>query len=353
MMKTVQSVNHNGAISVVKFSFCIIIVMMHYSVPASFSEYMFEGGYIYVDFFFILQGFYLLKKWGCENGKNAYNVAVDYLMNRLNRFFPCVFASAFFLLLLQISTGCSDIKFLAKSVLAFLWQISFVSQLFDFMSLERGGIFWFLSASVIIGTFLVWLCSILGKTVYIIAVLAVSFIANYLYINIGNLDIWWSLFTNVPVRASLIRAFMDILIGIIARNIFEYFKRFKKGQCIRFMEIVVSMLISIGSVIIVLYMPHGKADFFLILAFGVLLIALSDAMPRSGGNVTSLLDKMCMPMYVFQVCSIFFVDIMVTPEEKNYMGLVLTLVIDVGASIIWVKYFSQMRLDYLVKKYGG
>lgn len=81
----------NGFISIIKFIYCIIIILMHWGIPSKFSEQcvFLEGGYIFVDFFFVLQGFYLIKQWGTE--QNAYEVAFSYILSRLRRFFPGVF----------------------------------------------------------------------------------------------------------------------------------------------------------------------------------------------------------------------------------------------------------------------
>lgn len=95
----------NGTVSIVKFVFCLVIILMHYSIPAKVgqSERLFEGGYIYVDFFFILQGFYLIKRSvDIENRQSC--DAIAYIKGRIRRFFPCVTCMAILLFLLQLNT---------------------------------------------------------------------------------------------------------------------------------------------------------------------------------------------------------------------------------------------------------
>ena len=128
----------NGMISVIKFCL-IIIIIMHYSIPFSIGNYMFAGGYIYVDFFFILQGFYLIRDQ--DSDISAFDSAKKYFVDRLKRFFPCVFFASILMLVMQVLVNINNNRIVAKSILAFGAQISFVLQLFDFMTLDVGGIF--------------------------------------------------------------------------------------------------------------------------------------------------------------------------------------------------------------------
>lgn len=346
----IKKVRRNGAISGIKLLFCMIIIMMHYNIPSEFGEYMFEGGYLYVDFFFILQGFYLIKDWNCEKEKKAFDYAESYLINRLRRFFPCVFAAALLMLILESIINCRDIEIVVKSASAFLWQISFISQFFDFAALEVGGILWFLSASIIIGTLIVWVCKRIGKSFIIIIPFVISLIINYLYTNIGNMDIWGTLLPGVSIRASLIRALMDVLIGVMAKGIYEYVQKIEFKKWVYYFEIIMSLLITVGSVYAVLYKPHGKMDFYLLMAFGLLLIMLSDSMNGVSFAATDLMDKICMPMYIFQVCSILTVNTFIVTEERSWLGLLIVLFIDLGLSIIWIKYFSKINFRNIFVK---
>lgn len=343
--------NKNGVISFLKFLFCIIIVMMHYGVPSNFSKYMFEGGYIYVDFFFVLQGFYLIKDWTLEEGRNAYNDAMYYFINRLKRFFSCVFFSAVFMLIFELCIAFGDVTVFLKDIFAFLWQILFVSQFFDFMSLEVGGILWFLSASIIIGTLMTFLCKQFGKKILIILPFVISIIINYIYINIGNLDVWGIVFSGLFLRASLIRALLDISIGIMADSIYEFILKYRFRRWFYYFEIFFSTLIIVISMYIVLYMPHAKMDFYLVLCFGLLLIMLSHVFNGKNCKFTNILDKVCMPMYIFQVCSILVTNTFVTPSVRNWAGLICVLIIDIVMSIIWIVFASKINLkNILIEK---
>lgn len=34
----------NGIVSIIKFIYCIIIIVMHFGLPSTYGEYLFEGG---------------------------------------------------------------------------------------------------------------------------------------------------------------------------------------------------------------------------------------------------------------------------------------------------------------------
>lgn len=77
------------------------------------------------------------------------DMASKYLMNRLERFLPAVMTAALLMLIVQIF-ACEGPGDAVMRIIEFFVQISFISQLVPFMTLGAGGVFWFLSASVII-----------------------------------------------------------------------------------------------------------------------------------------------------------------------------------------------------------
>lgn len=304
----------------------------------------FGGGYIFVDFFFVLQGFYLIKQWGTE--QNAYEVAFSYILSRLRRFFPGVFFSAVLMLLLQMFS-CSNGKHLVNLVIAFLAQISFVSQLFSFLQLGAGGIFWFLSASVIVGTILVFICTLLGKKFIIIAPFFVAIFYNDIYQSFGNMDVWWQLVLGETVKVSLERAAAGIMLGIVVRYISLYIKQICFRQHILVMLKIVTVILSIIPILFAVITPYSVADFYLVVLFALIMLLADNLFDGIDCEFTNYLDELCMPMYIFQVLSFMIVSKFCSP---NYISALIVLLIDYILSALWVNRLSKVRVRKLLVK---
>lgn len=321
-----------GFISVIKFIFCSLIILMHWNIPSDFSKYMFEGGYICVDFFFILQGFFLIRNWDKED---SYIVTRDYLLNRVKRFFPTVLFASTIMFIIQIF-DCVSIKNVERFIIEFISQISFGSQLFSFMSLGAGGIFWFLSASIVGGTIIICLCKVLGKKIVFFIPFITAIMYNYIYKTAGNLDVWHTTIFYGILKISLVRAFAGIFIGVFANIICDIIKKvkFKIGVCVvfRLMNIILVMF----TIYNIIYSPHTVVDFYEVAIFAMILILSYNFFGLNSNIITNYMDILCMPMYIFQVICILLLS------KFMYAGWISGLILimfDVIISSCWLLIF--------------
>ena len=74
-------------ITMVKLLFTLCVICLHYYVPWHINTAFMLGAYIYVDFFFILQGFYIEDVF-CHLNKAVSER--EYIITRLQRFVPIV-----------------------------------------------------------------------------------------------------------------------------------------------------------------------------------------------------------------------------------------------------------------------
>lgn len=146
-MTSISSKNKKLNISIVKLLFVLCIVIMHYQVPWQIDKPFMVGGYIYVEFFFILQGFYI------ENFLRHYDkemVVQNYVVTRIKKFFPIVAFQAVVLLCIEWLFFCETKVDYALKVVGTLYQLSFIS-IIPYKIIMNNGTLWFLSAYIIAG----------------------------------------------------------------------------------------------------------------------------------------------------------------------------------------------------------
>lgn len=313
---------------------------MHCSFSLGDINHFLEGAYIFVDFFFILQGYYLIKNVGGGTTENAYDAAIKYFCSRISRFFPTVLLSASLMLLLQI-VGTNGIKNIVILGSQFLWQISFVSQLFSWISLGAGGLLWFLSVSVLVGTIVVLLCACFGKKVVIAAMFGCGYLYSRIYAEAGNLDIWWTEVVKAGINDCMVRALAGIMLGIVAKEVFEFLRKYDYRKWVTLIMRLATFGATAFALFSTVYKPHTDLDFYLVLMFAAIIVFANLSFPCVNNRFTDYLDKLCLPMYAFQVVCIMFVSSFAPVTSVNS---VIILALDVAISAISLKVLSSINI---------
>ena len=156
---------HNGEIGLWKFIYCLMIIILHYTVNAKSSvRFGFAGGSIGVEFFFIVSGYLLgkkalkVKKYDSV-GKETY----EYIKKRIKGIYPL-----YIIILLFTFIGFLIIKnYKFYQILNFIW---------DFLFLRNAGLKY--STLIYVG----WYLSVLFIMSLILYPLVVKYKENFLYL---------------------------------------------------------------------------------------------------------------------------------------------------------------------------
>ena len=214
----------------------MIIVLMHYNIPFDRGRgYFFEGAYIFVDFFFILQGYYLIdtvlnKNIDCEE----VDISIYYLKKQLKKYVPIVFVFSSILMeneVFMIILKGGLFQQIVKVGREFLVQISFLGQIFPLNCLGNAGHLWFLSASLLSGIIVVefvikksFKCK--EKTRMFILEIIISVLCyNYILNFRGHMDLWHTLVFEGSVQGGIVRSLAGIVLGVALRGISEYINK--------------------------------------------------------------------------------------------------------------------------------
>lgn len=183
----------NGVTDLMKFIFSLMIVLYHSKVFAK-GKFFCTGGYIAVEFFFIVSGYYLAVSAAKDRKLSQNSVAIDslnYIKKRLLRIYPYVLPASLFTLIIRAKvyhldfTGAVTLFFRAFGEWSLLQQAGVETRILI------GGT-WYISAMVIASVLLYPLARWLGDKFNMIiapAIFAIVFIVtitNFKNIQVPN-----------------------------------------------------------------------------------------------------------------------------------------------------------------------
>ncbi len=192
-------------------AFVIVLVHSHRLEPADMGHYPFAGGYLAVEFFFILSGFLAANKVKRNEGA-ACKDALVWTVKEYVKLFPCLLA----------------VTFAAYGLDAYISHLSFgetlthyVYSLFELLMLPMSGNvqtfvnaqLWYLSALLVMFP-LFYACCIRSKDFFpfVVCPLSSALIYGYFCITYGHMDMWneWT----GAFRIALPRAWAGLCLGM-------------------------------------------------------------------------------------------------------------------------------------------
>lgn len=346
----------NGLISMMKFIFAIIIVLFHGNSIKGENKFLIAyNGYICVEFFFIVSGYFFAKlverDWNKKT--NIYKDNVNIIIRKLKKFLPFTIVASAILIVIKLLFNEISMGNIFLSVFN-----TFLVDMSGMITYRINIPVWYLSA-LLISMFILYpiIRKNKEKYIYYFAPLIVLFGAGYINNNFTNLDVWnnkWNLF----ISAGLVRSMMDINIGILIyffiKNIQEKIQKISTKVKI-ILNIITFLLYSFFFCFIFFYERTGKLDFF-----ALLIISLSTLLSFSGviydkflnNKFVYYLEKLSLPIFINHF---IFKDIFNKMGSSNNYKFIFLLIIYVLSSVV----FSMLELKIMdlikkrrVKKYA-
>lgn len=214
--------NRNYTIELFRFIFAINIMIFHYWLGGFSNSNYFRNGYIGVEFFFIVNGYFMAES--AKNYKNS-QVSVwinniDYIKKRIKGFIiPCIIVQIFSFIMQHIILfkNSFSIKQLIMDMLSFPFDILLLRQ-WGFCFKYYNGVTWYLSAMLVV----MLVCfPLLIKykekyTHYIAPIITLSILGIFSHVDgrIDNTTAYWGI-----IYKSTLRAFAIINLGVIINTI--------------------------------------------------------------------------------------------------------------------------------------
>lgn len=274
----------NLEIECYRFLATAAVAVLHFSEDYTGSHGIINGGYLGVDFFFMLSGYFLMQHWLKQErgGMSSRNAAV-YFCHRLRRLYPPFLIATVLMQLTQWAFGGYGVKSLISGFWKIRWQFLMCQHLGAPVGANMRSI-WYLSSLV----FLTWLIYFLidrDLDLFLgIAPVADVLIFVYIFRTFGKLSMWNSY--NLIFYGGILRGFAEMTLGaIIAYMVCE--ARGKKetpGKGVEAIRVAVRVCCWFLIGFVMVFRGFDDKDFVVIPAMAVLL-AVAEMKPIISGGV--------------------------------------------------------------------
>ncbi len=149
--------NKINEVEIMRFLGIILIMGHHLYILGYSGDYIFEGCWVWVDFFFILTGAFTYKHFEMEQGKQFGNDAIKYTLHKFARFMPYAIIAIVLQYLIEIPPlSLDNVRSLLKSA---VYELPFEALLLTSsgVSWPRLAPIWYLSAMFIVMPFMIYL----------------------------------------------------------------------------------------------------------------------------------------------------------------------------------------------------
>lgn len=278
-MMTGAKKRRNAVLDLMKFVFAVMIVLYH-SRDFLDNISLCTGGYIGVDFFFIVSGYYLASS-AYKLHNNGVGITSDtfrYVARRISRIYPELIVAMLIALLVR-----SSIFELTRSETILL----FVESYGEWSMLQQLGISdrtvlgatWYISAMMIVSCVLFPLGKALGRAFFLILAPSLfAFIFVFTYIQLDTIQVPNEKLYGV-VHIGLIRGMMDMTLGVTVYGVRSELSEWRPNSTTRIISTVLEITLYL---LIIIYYSFGEhynhKDWLAILMLGaVVLITQTDS----------------------------------------------------------------------------
>lgn len=294
----------NSILELWRFAFCIAVLGLHLFERMNLNY--FHAGYLGVEFFFIVSGYFIGAYYSKHQEGNNLKVRLKsvgiFVSTRLKRLYPFYGLALCIMLLVRSilkNYGTRDILILIKSCLAEFFFLQW-TPLGNEILISTG---WFVPAVFFGGLFFVLLLAFTGKLCgYFLAPVISFFIYRYYFLLIGKIDVIFS-------YHGVLRGMAGIGFGIFIYFLCNCLSNLKHIKIVhkKWLNMFFFIASSVMFSLLFIYTNLGhrsKWDFFVIFLYGIgllLLMAGSVKLPEKPEKVFLFLGKITYPIYIFQM----------------------------------------------------
>ncbi len=338
--------SRNGVISLYKFIASVLIVIYHGGALVGTSKFAISTiGYILVDFFFIVSGYFFYQsvlKFKKKKTLNIYKENVRFIIGKIKKFLPYTIISGIISIIIFYL-----LKVLKLSNVLMSGFNIFLIDMTGLTGYTINGPIWYISSMLIVFFVLLPVVYKLeDKYIYYICPIIVLFGLGYMYKNYSTLNLFRSHWNSLFLSGTL-KAFVEINLGIIVCNLVplikkynETNKKYKKASIVAY-----SSLFIIFTLIVLFYRRIGAVDYFLltVITFALTLCFADETMSvKFDTKIIRYLEKLSLPIFVNQQ---LFLNLFSLAGKTFLKPFYLYLIIYVASTIIF-SIIEQLIIDF-------
>lgn len=344
-----QKSKHNGIISFWKFMFAIMIVVYHFNLGNS-QKLILKYGYIGVEFFFIVSGYFLGKKALNQEGENK-DIGKDtfkYISGKIFSFFPYMLIAYIITLALNVSQNL----YTKGEIINSIWNLLFLETSGIKTTLVIGQT-WYISA-MLLSMLIIYplIRKYKSNFVLIVSPIIVIFTGGWISHNYGTVNGW--MYTGM-FYICLLRGFFEIALGTILYIMTEKIKKVNFTIISKFILTVIELCGFISIFCITSIQDAGtKYDFIMILILSIsILLAFSEKtlfFNFSNNHIFYYLEKLSLPIYLNHNWIIYLVN-KFWGNYKYFEKLGIIIIATIIFSMIVLCLINQLKKINKIKSF--
>lgn len=334
--------DHNRIIDIQRLLFAFVIVICHGHHFTDSTKYLFMGGAIAVDFFFLLSGAMLGRT--IDNTSNSTDIGTKtilFMKHRVTRLIPEFYIAWMIGVCLDAINYKSVIEIM-KRVITSVGEVLLIDQS-GFLNVRFNDVTWYLSALLIV-SFIIYPIAIKDKNrfFFIIAPLGFILLFGYTYQNWETITV---LNWNGVCYNTLIRGSMEIFAGCICYRIASYLMKFKLKTWVRIFLSMLSWLPILAALSYALFHNMTIWSWYIFLMFMVSLIAtlINQSIEKSwiSEKISKWCSKFAYTIYLGHGSWRWFLKSRL-PEAWGYYGKLLFYILISAVTALFIMYTSKV-----------
>ena len=344
-IRKMETKRQNNSIQLIRFLLCCIVCLFHLT---KMDKRIFASGYLCVDIFFIMCGFFLKRHFTYDHSEGtSEQLAIKYLKTRLIRIIPHHIFSWICMAAIKVFI----IKNHTISDVFYGWSELFLLQAIGIGDdISMNGVSWYLGALLFCSYFIYWiLCSERkrgdytgNRFTFVIAPLCFCVVMSYIWFSKGHLN-YWTQKANI-LTGGIMRGFSGISLGCIAYEIAIYLERKIKRS--RFSRTIASVFEVGGWLLVfrIMYTKGGAKDFFIPILGALLIISMYSSgsyfTQLTNNKISGYLGRISFAMYLNQ-------RIIIRPMQAFFPGRSIWLM---GAIMLPCVFVLSVFTDWIIGK---
>ena len=316
-------VKRNLELDLLKFVACLIIVFHHYSALFMGTK-IFQGGYVCVELFFLISGYFLAGETDADNGNGV--AAFQCVFKRIKNIYPYFLMAYFITCIMQWSTIAAEAEIKVQRV---IWDLLFMVEM-GFGGTPILPVGWYLSA-MFIGMLLLYPLLALSKRNCYFTYVYGPFIACVFYVfllkrygTVQSETIYLAAENTLVILPNLMRAFAGLTLGACIRAWGEHSGEWKPVHVKIFKFVEILLLIIVFGVLMQLT-SFTSWDFIYILFFVFIVFCATKFEYKTTNErlyrVVAYAAKLSLPIYLFQGVSAYLIMIL---NERGIQNHIIT-----------------------------